>query len=566
VRTHRDTPWQGMLRLNLRPGWPLHRLMLVLSLVLLGCSGLVSAEAVTSTAAAPVDLVFQDTEIRSVFSVLADLAGVNVIFDSRITGTVTVSLRNVSVQEAINTVARVADVQAVMYDGLLEVMPKGEQKAVDAPKELLIRVYPLQYAEPDKVAQIVRSILPDLLVSEDDKAKRLVARGTAADLAELEAFLAIFDKAGQQVLIEARVQEVSRDALRELGLNWTLPAFTGTWDPVTGTLPFTMDNLSVVLDALENSGNGRLLARPHITAVSGEKATVFIGDRVPVILQGGAEGEDRIEYVEAGISLEIIARVGQDGMITTHVKPEVNSIASWTPQGMPQVRSRNAETTVSVRDGQPILIAGLIREEERNNFNSLAGLANVPVIGALFRNTRQELSQMETIIILTPRLVGEGGEDFSYLFGQNKGSGEQTGMINALQAKSQLGVTPQFSLGLNHMINNGTHLEATLSMREGVHALEIQVGAPLVSNPPNWRAGVAWRYGAAPLWIRLGADATFDNSITPSPTWAGKLFVGASLLGDNKLYIEPYVGGVLPIGDSTGMLAGVAGVAIGLRF
>jgi len=566
VRTHRDTPRQGMLRRNLRPGGPLHRLVFMLSLVLLFGSVPVSAESVAGTAAAPVDLVFQDTEIRSVFSVLADLAGVNVIFDSRITGTVTVTLKNVSVQEAIDTVARVADVEAVITGGLLEVRPKGEQLALETPQELLIRVYPLQYAEPDKVVEIVRSILPELLVSADDKAKRLVARGTTADLAELEQFLAVFDKAGRQVLIEARVQEVSRDALRELGLNWTLPAFTGSWDPVTGTLPFTMDDLSFVLDALENTGNGRLLARPHITAVSGETATVFIGDRVPVILQGGSEGEDRIEYVEAGISLEIVARVGQDGTITTHVKPQVNSIASWTPQGMPQVRSRNAETTVSVRNGQPILIAGLIREEERNNFNTLAGLANVPVLGALFRNTRQEISQMETIIILTPRIVGEEGEDFSYLFGRNQLTDETVDMVSALQPKSRLGVTPQFSLGIDYASHAGAELAAALALREGVHALEVQVSVPMVTDPSYWRAGFGWRFGAAPLWLRLGADATFDKSVTPSPTWVGKLLIGASLLKDSRLYIEPYVGGVAPINSPTGKLTGVIGATAGWRF
>lgn len=360
----------------------------------------------TANMAAPISLSFLETDVRSVFAALAELAGVNVILDPSLKGNVTVTLKNLSISEAIDTVAQVANVSAVLSDKLLVVSAKKPETGTSI-ADTQIRVYALQYAEPAKVVEIASAILPDLKVMGEDTAKRVAVRGSEADLRQFESFLQQFDKAGQQVLIEARIQEVSREALRQLGITWTLPTFTGTWNPQTSTLPVTMDKLAATLDAMETTGDATLLASPHITAVSGETATIFVGDRVPVVLKGGSDKEDTIEYIEAGISLEIIARVGEDGMITTHVKPQVSSIANWTPQDLPQVRSRNAETTVRVRDGQPIVIAGLMREENHSNTAHVTGLGSLPVIGALFRWGKNNMSQMETVIILTPRLVND---------------------------------------------------------------------------------------------------------------------------------------------------------------
>ena len=112
----------------------------------------------------------------------------------------------------------------------------------------------------------------------------------------------------------------------------------------------------MALKALENNGKSKLLARPQIATINGEEASIFIGDRVPVRVKSGEDSE-QIEYLESGIHLNITPQISSDGYITTRIRQEVSTFVPMS-DGLPQTRTREAETIVRVLDGQPIVIGG----------------------------------------------------------------------------------------------------------------------------------------------------------------------------------------------------------------
>lgn len=539
--------------------------------LLVTCPALPALAAVLPNAAAPVlsrpdgkiSVTFANTDLRSAFTLLADLAGLNVVLDPALTGEVSVSLRQVEIAEAIEIVARAGRVTATTTDDLLMVSAKTPEADTE---ETQVRVYSLQYADPGKVAEMAAIAAPGLRVSSEETAKRIVARGSAAELADFELFLAQFDKAGHQVLIETRVEEVSRQSMKELGLTWNMPTLDTEWDTKLGSLPVSVKDLSATLDALETRGNARLLARPTITAISGEKATIFVGDRVPVVLKGGEQGTERIEYIEAGIMLEIVARIGSDGLITTHVKPQVSSIVDWTPQGLPQVRSRNAETTVRVRDGQPIIIGGLIREEDRRTMAQVPGIGALPIVGALFRSNRNDSTQFETVIILTPRLIDETDRPTDLPSKDNQPDVEDT--TSALPK-------PQGHLLLSVAadIRSPAPGRAELTVGWITDLLQSHWEARLVSPLPTsglgkWRYGLAWRAEERPWWLRLGAYGVIESARPLSaPSWEIEVAAGVSISGSSGLFAEPCARVVWPIDNATGTVAPLsgAGVLVGVR-
>ncbi len=271
-------------------------------------------------------------------------------------------------------------------------------------------VYRLDYVGVDKAGELAALIAPNSRVQVDAASRSLVMVGRSGEQERFRAFLEDFDRPLAQVLVEVRVQEMSVNALQELGVDWgELPPLMGKTGAHWLTLDWDPTKLKGVLKALSDEGRAKLLANPQIAALEGRKARIFIGDRLPVILRGGGEDSpERIEYIEAGIILEFVPTVAADGYITLDVRPQVSSITNLIDNKYPQVRTREAQTTLRVRNGQAIVMAGLIREEEKHSLVGIPILAKLPILGVLFGQTRTETIQTEMVIFLIPHIVKEG--------------------------------------------------------------------------------------------------------------------------------------------------------------
>lgn len=234
----------------------------------------------------------------------------------------------------------------------------------------------------------------------------------------------------QQVLLEVRFAEVQRSTIKQLGFNLTAIGsdfLIGTGDVVVngtfdtgnfGLGDFNFDigdtNFNILFDNLEQKGLVKTLAEPNLVAMSGDTASFLAGGEfpVPVARDGGSGGQVTItvEFKQFGIALAFTPTVLDNGLINLVVSPEVSNIdrnSSVTISGfnIPGLSTRRAKTTVELMDGQSFAIAGLIKSDFQDTIRQFPILGDVPIIGALFRNTRFEKNETELVIVITPHLI-----------------------------------------------------------------------------------------------------------------------------------------------------------------
>lgn len=254
----------------------------------------------------------------------------------------------------------------------------------------------------------------------------------------------------QQVMLEVRFAEVSRNVGKDLGVSSffssnggrfqgaigtgasVTPDATGTGqiglDSITGSFGvFARSfgdvlglNIDAVLDTLENKGLSKTLAEPTLIALSGEKASFLAGGEFPIPVAQSSRGAGgagdggfaaiTVEFKPFGVSLGFTPTVLSDNTINLLVEPEVSSIdptASVTVGGLtvPGLQTRRASTVLELRDGESFAIAGLIQQDFQTTVNQVPLLGSIPIIGSLFRSTSFQKGETELLIVVTPRLV-----------------------------------------------------------------------------------------------------------------------------------------------------------------
>ena len=236
----------------------------------------------------------------------------------------------------------------------------------------------------------------------------------------------------QQVMLEVRVAEMTRTAMKRMGVNlfgvvsdFTFYSFLNNLsslssdgqmnieltDRINGVFQYNSGstNLGGLFDALKANGLIRTLAEPTLTCVSGESANFLVGGEVPIPIPQ-ALGRIAIEFKPFGIGLAFTPTVLSSGMINLQVSPEVSELdysnaLSFDGYEIPAITTRKASTVVDLADGQSFAIAGLISDQLKQNNNRFPGLGDVPVLGTLFRSTDFEKSKTELVIIVTAHLA-----------------------------------------------------------------------------------------------------------------------------------------------------------------
>jgi pilus assembly protein CpaC len=233
-------------------------------------------------------------------------------------------------------------------------------------------------------------------------------------------------RASQEVILEVRVLEATRSALRDMGVtldieNGSFQLLTGRGligsDAPSGTLSLTgragSTQVDVALQALENKGLVHTLARPNLVAISGEKASFLAGGEFPYpVPQAASNGSVTltIEFRQYGVKLDFKPIVEDNGLIRLEVAPEVSQLDPTNAIrlagfSIPGLITRRTNTTVELRDGASLAIGGLFQRNYQSAISQVPGLAQIPVLSALFRSTRWQNNETELVIIVTPRLA-----------------------------------------------------------------------------------------------------------------------------------------------------------------
>ncbi|WP_374452278.1 type II and III secretion system protein family protein [Phenylobacterium sp.] len=271
----------------------------------------------------------------------------------------------------------------------------------------------------------VRNLGEGLLLTGEVSTTAVAAKAkTLADKFAPESITsALTVRASQQVILEVRVLEAGRSDLKDIGfnlaatdgVNFALATGSGLIGPSTpqGVLQVRGSigsvDIDLMLQALEEKGVVRTLARPNLVALSGQKASFLAGGEFPFPVPNGRDTVS-IEFREFGVKLDFEPVVQDNGLIRLLVAPEVSALdtrANLRLNGMevPSLTVRRAATTVELKSGESFAVAGLFQQDYANAIRQLPGIGQVPVIGSLFRSARWKRQESELVIIVTPRLA-----------------------------------------------------------------------------------------------------------------------------------------------------------------
>lgn len=355
----------------------------------------------------------RSAELADVLSALSKLCDFNIVTDASVKGAITVRLVDVTCEEALRFILEANNLGFRRVGRNLIIL--AAEKLAPPPEVPEPVIYPIGFANVDQVRAAVAAAVPGVRVAVDARANILIVFGTAAQQEQVQKILASLDVQIAQIMIETRVVDISTTVLRDIGLTWGLTAYPITVDSVTvpggfpGTLTVGTSGGPVIatLAALVQEGRARVLSAPRVAVIDGNKATVNLGEEVP-IPQVDTTGRITFTFKPIGVVLEITPRLNRDGLITTTISPEVSSVIQFlqTPAGpVPRIASRKATTIVQVRSGESIVIAGMISVEERETVVKVPLLGDIPIIGSLFRRTTTDRRESEVIFVVTPQVV-----------------------------------------------------------------------------------------------------------------------------------------------------------------
>ncbi|MES2481410.1 MAG: tetratricopeptide repeat protein [Pseudomonadota bacterium] len=372
----------------------------------------------------PIALDFRNAPLSAVLEAITRGSGVNFILDREVRQDtrVTVYLRAARVEDAIDLVTgahqltrRIVDAHTVL------VYPNTPEKQREH-QEQVIRVFHLAHAQAKTTAAMLRSLLRLKEPFVDERANLVALREPAEIIAVAERLVALHDVADAEVMLEVEVLEITTSRLNELGIR-VPDALTLT--PLSASGPLTVQGLAglnasaigvgvggLTLNLKRETGDVNILANPRIRTRNREKARILIGDKVPVITTtASATGfvSESVSYLDVGLKLEVEPTVSPDDEVSIRLGLEVSSIAREVRGGSGtlayQLGTRNANTTLRLRDGETQLLAGLINHEDRNTANRIPGLGDLPLAGRLFSSQRDDHRRTELVLAITPRVL-----------------------------------------------------------------------------------------------------------------------------------------------------------------
>lgn len=379
-----------------------------------------------STYSKPVNLEFRDANVRMVFESLARTTGINFILDKDVRPDLraTVYLRNASIEDAIDLILKTSQLhRSVLNENTVLVYPNTPEKLKEY-QDLVVKGFYLRNADVKVVLNSLKTLLKakDLVV--DEKLNLIVIRDTPEAVRLAEKLVALHDLSDPEVMLEVEVLEVQRSRLTNLGIQWPTQ-FTLTPLAATGSTVLTAGSLSdlngsrigvampaTVINLRRDLGDVNVMANPRIRARNREKAKVMIGDRLPVFTSTTtATGivSDSVQYLDVGLKLDVEPDIHLQDEVVIKVALEVSSLIKEirSPSGTLsyQIGTRNASTSLKLKDGETQILAGLINDQDRRTAAGIPGLVDMPVLGRLFGSQTDSRDKTEIVLSITPRII-----------------------------------------------------------------------------------------------------------------------------------------------------------------
>ena len=389
----------------------------------------------------------EDAFLPSILAILAKESGYNIVTDPNVNkqDKVSIHLDEVPIEQAINLVVRAVGLSyEVVGNSFLIADPKKLKEEVGVTSYVVT----LKYAAAADVKNLLQDISEQVQV--DIPGNKLLVNASPKKIAEIIKVVESIDVPAIQIMLETRLIEVAADVEEQLGLDWskissdsTILAENGVPlqegggsvvpdDQTIGQKPATMgfnrlsgkkDETAIIpryfsrqltafdltLDLLLRNNKAEVLADSRLTTINGREANIKLVDIVPYILSsGGVGGQVQVQKEEVGIKLNILPTVNTDGYITVKVEPEVSTIFEFIgpDANIPRVKSRTSSTTIRVKDGESIVIGGLLSNDKKQTTYKVPILHKIPIIGSKLFTSRGVIERKTDLVIqITPKII-----------------------------------------------------------------------------------------------------------------------------------------------------------------
>lgn len=410
-----------------------------------------------------------DANLGVVLGEVARMGRSNIVINVKPADTITVTFDNVPFETALYYIARTK--------GLSIDKKNGNTYIISSPEEMEkgfreVQVFPLKYARADHIKNIIvgggksdsefavenpgassssdagtlkataggatassanSAGIKGLVLNTDASTNSLIAFGTPEQIENVRMLLKELDVPYRQILLEAQVISLSKNASKALGIDWNWSQFPPSTTTASATTTTTTTNyfpigivtggdgarynfgVNATLNALITNGDGKILARPNVLTFNGNKATIFVGDQLPIVTStassNGGAPTYTTTYKNAGITLSYVPRINEDDQLSASVFVEVSTPISITldvagqKTSSYQITTRSAQTNVRMKAGDTLVIGGLISSSDVKNVNKLPILGDLPILGKLFQSVSSSKNEAEVVIFLKAKIV-----------------------------------------------------------------------------------------------------------------------------------------------------------------
>ncbi len=384
---------------------------------------------------APVSFKFKNTPIINVFEVLTKLSGINFIFDKEVQNNkVTMFMTDVSFDRFIDVLLRSNDLNAVLVnEKTMIIYPDTPQKAKEY-EDLQIKTFYLSNLEAKQAVGLLSKILKSKDIIANENINAVVIRGSREVIEIAGRILQANDGTPAEVLLDVEFLEVTRSLQENIGLTFSESLTFGIGAPgdaVSEDTVFVNDislyslqrisdkdiilsTPSATLNLLKQDGDTRILAKPKLRVVNAEKASILLGERVPLIVNRRIDSNtgdttQDYQYTDVGVKMEAMPVINMNDEVTLKLLLEVSALGeNISPDPLnPQIpiRTRTAQSVLTLRDGETVIIGGLINNNERRTVRKIPGVGDFPAIGSLFSNHNDDETKTDVLMVITPVVI-----------------------------------------------------------------------------------------------------------------------------------------------------------------
>lgn len=382
-----------------------------------------------------VTLELKNAPIKNAFEYLGKAGDLNFSFDQELNEGIRVNvlLRDTPIEQALEVILTSHQLgKKVLNSNTLLIYPQARAAQYE---ELFVRSFYLTHMDAKRALNMMKTVLRASDVYMDEKLNTLVIRDTMDRIKVAEKLIASQDLNEPEVMLEVEVMEINRRNLENLGIQYPSQIGVGVQGnaagSTSGTQPqagkltltelrnfngnlgvFSISDPAIVLNLLHQDTDTNLLASPKIRVKNRDRAKIHVGDKIPVLTSvASAQGfvSQNVNYIEVGIKLDVEPVIQMQDQVSIKVGMEVSNITDQvtTSSGVLAytIGSRNANTTLQLRNNETQILAGLFRDDEQKTRRKVPGLGNLPLIGKLFSSNNEDKRKNEIVLLITPRIM-----------------------------------------------------------------------------------------------------------------------------------------------------------------